>query len=198
MWLIITDYVKRDIVKTLKAALNDMPVVVLTGMRQVGKSTLLRMQPEIRDRKYISLDDFAILETARGNPESLLAGDEPVSIDEAQKCPELLDAIKVSVDKNRVPGRFLLSGSANFSLLKGIAESLAGRAIYFNLHPMTRREISGGTSKQPFILKFFKDLRLPNGEHEPITMDEVLTGGMPSVCLGEITNPWLWFSFEPV
>ena len=106
-----------------------MPVVVVTGMRQAGKSTMLLNQPGLKDRRYISLDDFAQLEAAGKNPESLLGKGDAVTIDEAQRCPELLMAVKRSVDLQRIPGCFLLSGSANFSLLKGVSESLAGRAV---------------------------------------------------------------------
>ena len=112
----MTGYKPREISKVLTEALENMPVVVLSGMRQAGKSTLLLNQPELRNRRYMTFDDFGVLEAARRNPEELISGKEPLTIDEAQKYPELLNVIKREVDKKRKPGRFLLSGSANFLL----------------------------------------------------------------------------------
>ena len=103
-----------------------MPVVVLSGARQTGKSTLLLSEPALRGRRYFTLDDPEVRETARRAPEALLSGPEPVTIDEVQRCPELMPAIKREVDRDRRPGRFLLSGSANLALLEQVSESLAG------------------------------------------------------------------------
>src|SRR5512140_458185 len=123
-------YLGREIGGPLSRGLDDLPVVVITGPRQTGKTTLLRRDPALAGRRYVTLDEFVHLEAARRDPEALVRGDEPLTIDEAQRCPELLLAIKAEVDRYRKPGRFLLSGSAQFGLLKGVAESLAGRAIY--------------------------------------------------------------------
>src|SRR4030067_266118 len=139
----MTTYRPREISSVIDHALKNMPVVVLAGMRQTGKSTLLLNQPELKKRRYLNFDDFAVLEAAKNNPEGLLSGNGPFSLDEAQKFPEILTVIKREVDKDRKPGRFLLTGSANFLLLKNIAESLAGRAVYLILHPFTRREVYG-------------------------------------------------------
>ena len=172
-----------------------MPVVVLTGMRQTGKSTFLQQEPGLKRRRYVSFDDFAQLAAAKEDPDGFLAVEGPVTIDEAQKCPEILGAIKRSVDRDRTPGRFLLSGSANFSMLRGISESLAGRAVYFVLHPFTRREISGAIRKQPFLKSFFGSPRIGRTSEKlvPLKMDEILMGGMPTVCLGEVRNKAIWF-----
>src|SRR3972149_5040872 len=123
-------YNPREIAPVIKEALQDMPVVVITGMRQSGKSTFLKMEAGLKRRRYVTLDDFAYLSAAREDPESFIDTDTPLTIDEAQKCPEILTAIKKIVDKKRIPGQFLLSGSANFAMLKGITESLAGRAKF--------------------------------------------------------------------
>ncbi|MDI6795168.1 MAG: AAA family ATPase [bacterium] len=154
----MTRYWKRDITNTITEALHEMPVVVITGMRQTGKSTFLQRQPELNNRRYVTFDDFAYLEAARADPDGFLASEAPMTIDEAQKCPEILTAIKKSVDRERRPGRFLLSGSANFAILKGISESLAGRAIYFTMYPFTRRELSGHILQKPFLQSFFETL----------------------------------------
>jgi len=187
-------YLPREITNSITSALDDMPVVVLTGMRQTGKSTFLQQQAELHGRKYVTLDDFAQLAAARENPDGFIETDEPLTIDEAQRCPELFVAIKRAVDRNRVPGKFILSGSANFLLMKNISESLAGRAAYFNLHPFTRRELKAQLRKKPFIRKFFEKQTITGlPEVSPIPLDEIIKGGMPSVCLGSLQNTINWF-----
>ncbi|MCX5698957.1 MAG: ATP-binding protein [Candidatus Omnitrophica bacterium] len=170
-----------------------MPVVVLSGMRQTGKSTLLLNQPQLKKRRYLSFDDFNTLELANSNPEELLSGKEPITIDEAQKYPEILNVIKKEVDRNRKPGRFLLSGSANFLLLKKVAESLAGRAVYITLHPFTRREMLGATKEKPALAYFIDTGAFPKRQIKPVSLKEILKGGMPSVCLGQVKKPEVWF-----
>lgn len=187
-------YFQREIGYPVLNALDEMPVVVITGMRQAGKSTFLQMQPGIKDRKYITFDDFAFLESAKNDPEGFLDTDAPLTIDEAQKCPEILTAIKRKVDKKRRAGQFLLSGSANFALLKGISESLAGRAVYFSMHPFSRREMSGKIEGKPFLQTFMEKQASPRDSVvRPVSAPEILTGGMPSVCLGEVKDRLLWF-----
>lgn len=169
-------------------------MVVITGMRQTGKSTFLQKQIEFRNRQYITLDDFAQLEAIKENPEGIVDKDEPLTVDEVQKCPELLTVIKKSVDRNRTPGRFLLSGSANLAMLKGISESLAGRAVYFTMHPFTRREIEEKVDEEPFLYRFFRSLQITRVKDiRSITWEDVLQGGMPPVCLGEAKNSFIWF-----
>jgi len=190
----MTDYTGRDITAVIENALKVMPVVILTGMRQVGKSTLLQNEPALRDRRYISLDDFALLEGARQNPESLLSGAGPLTIDEAQKSPELLTTVKTFVDQDRTPGRFLLSGSANFHLLRNVSETLAGRAVYLTLHPFSRREVEGRRTKEPFLTRFIENHKLPTRRKvAAIQSVEVLRGGMPPVSLLPIGAESIWF-----
>jgi len=189
----MTKYEHREITKVLLDAIDTMPVVVLSGMRQTGKSTLLLNQPELKNRKYLNFDDFNILEAAKRNPEALLDSEQPITIDEAQKYPEILNLIKREVDKNRKPGRFLLSGSANFLLLKSISESLAGRAVYYTLTPFTRREISAEIHDEPALIKFIKTGKFPILNSKSIEWRDVITGGMPSICLGEVNKPEIWF-----
>ncbi len=192
----MTKYRKRELEDVVVHALSTMPVVVVTGLRQVGKSTLLLNEKSLRKRKYVTLDDFAQLQAAREAPESFIKQQTPITIDEVQRCPELLFAIKRSVDQDRSPGRFLLSGSANFSLLKGISETLAGRAIYLTLSPFSLRELRRHSSKRPFLLEFIKSPALPashSGTTSRIEYADVLMGGMPPVCLKQSKDPLLWF-----
>jgi len=123
----MTNYLPREIAYRLEQALRLLPVVVLSALRQTGKSTLLQREESLTTgRKYRTLDDFATLAAAQANPESLLT--EAVILDEVQRCPELLLALKKAVDEQRRPGRFILSGSANLALLSRVSESLAGCA----------------------------------------------------------------------
>lgn len=187
-------YLKRDILTEIQRALRSMPVVALTGMRQTGKSTFLQRQPEFSGRRFVSLDDFAALAAARENPDAFIAGDEPLTIDEAQRCPELFVAIKRAVDRDRRPGRFLLSGSANFLLLKNLADSLAGRAVYYRLNTFSRRELDERTDSPPFLKELFLG-RAPSAAvlPEAIDLEAVLRGGMPTLALDGSVDAPLWF-----
>ncbi len=125
----------------LRDALKTFPVVVVTGARQTGKSTLVQGLP--RERAYHTLDDFDVRERAATEPDALLRDARPVTIDEVQREPGLLIAVKRAVELRRTPGRFLLTGSANLMLHHRVSESLAGRAVYLTLGPLTRREQRG-------------------------------------------------------
>ena len=127
---------------SLAERLRVMPAVVLTGARQTGKSTLVQELMPGR-RRYLSLDDLDVLDAARREPEILVEGSEPVILDEVQREPRLLLAVKQAIDRQRRPGQFLLTGSANLLLMRQASESLAGRASYLTLWPMTRREQLG-------------------------------------------------------
>lgn len=133
-------YLPRHLRGALEAALEDTPVVCLLGPRQCGKSTLARCcAPE---RHYISLDDRVYLDLALSDPQGFVDElPEQVTIDEVQRAPELSLAIKRSVDANRRPGRFLLTGSANLLQLPRLSDSLAGRMESLYLHPLTVSEI---------------------------------------------------------
>ena len=135
------DTLPRHLAAPLQQRLDAMPAVVLTGARQTGKSTLVRALAGTR--QYWSLDDLDVRDAARRDPDQILGGEAPVTLDEVQREPELLHGIKRAIDRRRVRGRYLLTGSANLLLMKGVSESLAGRAAYLTLWPMTRREQLG-------------------------------------------------------
>jgi predicted AAA+ superfamily ATPase len=190
----MTDYHPRDITDAVSTALENMPVVVVTGMRQTGKTTFLCSQPDLSDRSYVSFDDFAQLESAKSDPDGFIRRDQPLTIDEAHKCPEIFGAIKRAVDKRRIPGQFLLSGSANFSVLKNITESLAGRSVYLAIHPFNRREVHRQTTPEPFIKKFFENQDIgQKATAQPVRPEEVARGSMPTVCLQQVKDPVIWF-----
>jgi uncharacterized protein len=145
--MIIIRHVERSalprlVTPALAERLRAMPALVVTGPRQAGKSTLVqRLAPG--KRRYRSLDDLDVLDAARRDPESLVGGSEAVTLDEVQHAPELLRAVKRAIDRRRTAGRFLLTGSANLLMMRRVSESLAGRASYLTLWPMTRREQQG-------------------------------------------------------
>jgi len=121
----------------LQAALRILPVTVLTGARQTGKTTLTRvMEPTWT---YFSLDDVGVLDQAERNPDSLLLT-RPVILDEVQRAPQILLAVKRAVDTHRRAGDFILTGSANLLLMKHVSDTLAGRAIYLDLRPFCPTE----------------------------------------------------------
>jgi predicted AAA+ superfamily ATPase len=129
----------RGLAPALRAALADTPVVCLLGPRQCGKTTLARSLAP--DFGYVTFDDADALTLARSDPNGFLAAlPDPVILDEIQRAPDLLRALKLSVDRDRRPGRFLLTGSANLLLLPRLGESLAGRMTIIELQPLTVSE----------------------------------------------------------
>jgi predicted AAA+ superfamily ATPase len=188
-------YRPREVARTVAAALESMPVVGITGMRQTGKTTMLLNEPSLSGREHISLDDIATLAAVADNAKAVIGGREKVTIDEAQRHGDLFLAIKTVVDGGRKPGQFLLSGSSSFDLRKGIKESLAGRAIYFKMNPMTAREITGATGEPPFLLNLFEGALAPVERRgwKAVSDDDVLRGGLPRVALGMEKDPSLWF-----
>lgn len=135
----------RAAAAALDAALAVVPVVAVIGARQTGKSTLVQTHPALAGRPYLSLDDHDLRDAARRDPASLLERGPQLVLDEVQRAPDLLLAIKrqVDADRPRRPGRYVVTGSANLLLMERVAESLAGRAHYLRLWPLTRRERLG-------------------------------------------------------
>lgn len=129
----------------LSAACRVMPVVVVTGARQSGKTTLVRSHQELADRTYLSLDDLTTRLQAQADPEALVARAPALVLDEVQRAKDVLLAIKATVDRDlpRRAGRFVLTGSANLLMLRAVGETLAGRAVYVNLWPLTPAELAG-------------------------------------------------------
>ncbi len=174
---------KRNIENSIKEALADTPVVLLNGARQTGKSTLAKeLAPGIKAR-YVTLDDATMLAAAASDPAGFIQGfDGPVIIDEAQKAPPLFPAIKIQVDDDRRPGRFLLTGSANVLMLPILSESLAGRMEIVTLHPLSQGELRD--RKEDFISGVFSP-RLPelkDAEEDDLDIFGKLTwGGFPEI-----------------
>jgi len=174
----------RNITSQIKDALSDSPVVLLNGARQSGKSTLVKkIASEISSSRYLTLDDAGVLAAAKHDPAGFIGGlDGDVVIDEVQRAPELFLAIKAEVDRDRRPGRFLLTGSANVMLLPKLSESLAGRMEILTLFPLSQGELGG--VREGFIDAVFSDkLPLPakNGEDKGQIFKRLLLGGYPEV-----------------
>jgi len=138
-------YLPRYAGGLIQQALQVSPVVVLMGARQTGKSTLVRSEPGLADRLYLTLDDLDVRERAATAADDLVRSAPRLILDEIQREPDLILAIKRAVDKNRprIPGQFVLTGSANLLLMQRVSETLAGRATYVSLWPLTRREKQG-------------------------------------------------------
>lgn len=172
----------RRIQGHLQEALTDTPVVLLTGARQVGKSTLAQTVGAAAGASYITLDDAATLAAANADPTGFVQNlPVRVVIDEVQRAPELMLAIKASVDRDRRPGRFLLTGSADVLTLPRVADSLAGRMELLRLWPLSQGELTG--HHDDFVTVLFSDDRL--AEPPPLTEEDlrirILRGGYPEV-----------------
>lgn len=176
----------------MQDAITDHPVVVLTGARQVGKSTLLLNAEPFCNWRFHTMDDYDVLRQANQDPEALWAGGERIVLDEVQKAPDLLPAVKKAVDQNPGKYRFILSGSANLLLMKQVSESLAGRAVYFILDPMAIGEAE--ERPMPDILRwalsgeFPEERKLPDAPPDPTRL--ILRGLMPAVL--PLSSPQTW------
>jgi predicted AAA+ superfamily ATPase len=143
---------QRSLAKTIKQIDATFPVLLLTGPRQVGKTTLLEMCSD-KSRHYVTLDDMQQRELARQDPVLFLQSHKwPLTIDEVQYAPELFSAIKIIVDREKKNGMFWLTGSQKFHLMKGITESLAGRVAVVDLLGLSQVELDNRTEiAQPFL-----------------------------------------------
>ena len=136
--------IARHVADRLQVALQDTPAVLINGPRQCGKTTLV--QQLAQGMSYITLDDPGMLIAAQQDPVGLLRQMDRAVIDEVQRAPQLLLALKMSIDQDRRPGRFLLTGSANILALPQIADSLAGRMEVHTLLPLSQAELQGRPS----------------------------------------------------
>lgn len=172
----------RALLPALRDALSDTPVVLIHGPRQSGKSTLAKaLIADGFPAEYVTLDDLTVLGAATASPADFVARFRgPVVIDEAQRVPELFLAIKAAVDRDRRPGRFLLTGSAHVRFVPEVAEALAGRVEILTLWPLSQGEIEG--RREGFVDALFTG-SVPPVEGAPIdrreTLERALVGGYP-------------------
>lgn len=186
----------RHAAARLRKALADRPVVLLHGARQTGKTTLVRaLAAADHPARYVTFDTLTALSAARGDPAGFLAGIEgPVVLDEVQRVPDLFVAIKAEVDRQRDPGRFLLTGSANVLLVPRLSESLAGRMEIVTLWPLSQGEIEGAV--EGFVDAAFGEAPpAPGAAARGVALAErVLRGGFPeAVAIGSAERRSAWF-----
>lgn len=171
----------RHIAPRLAEALAESPVVLLHGARQTGKSTLVQRIAAERRMRYLTFDDAAVLASASADPAGFLGGiDGPVALDEVQRVAGLFLAIKWDVDRNRKPGRYLLTGSANVLMLPKLSESLAGRMEILPLWPLSQGEVA--CRPEGFIDALFtgRPPRIAVGRDGGVDLAQrVLLGGYP-------------------
>ena len=173
---------QRNIAGSLLEALQDSPAVFLHGARQTGKTTLVRaLAGQEHPARYLTLDDAAVLAAAGRDPQGFVAGLKgPAILDEVQRVPEMFLAIKGAVDRDRQPGRFLLTGSANVLLLPHLSGTLVGRAEILPLWPLSQGEIEG--VQESFVDRVFSDSRLdwrPKRISKSDLVARIVQGGFP-------------------
>ncbi len=188
--------IERNITRALVEAMADTPVVLVHGARQTGKSTLVQWFASQHGGRYLTLDDATILSAAAGDPYGFVASfDVPVILDEVQRAPELFRAIKVIVDRNRQPGRFLLTGSADVLLLPRLSESLAGRMEILTLWPFAESEVLG--NRRSFVDTLFVETAVPEAPSSwtrQVLLEHLLMGGFPEARIrGESHRRSAWF-----
>lgn len=176
--------IRRHVTDAVRIAVGDRPVVLIHGARQTGKSTLARaLIADGYRAAYVTLDDAGALAAAQDDPDGFVSGlPRAVVLDEVQKAPGLFRAIKLSVDRDRVPGRFLLTGSADVLLLPRLSESLAGRMELLTLWPLSQGELEG--HREIFIDELFDSGPLRGGESREIrneVIERLIRGGYPEL-----------------
>ncbi|MGW8157672.1 MAG: ATP-binding protein [Desulfoprunum sp.] len=188
----------RNITLKIIEALADTPVVMLNGARQTGKSTLAEsLISESHIERYVTLDDATVLAAAKHDPVGFISGlGGSTVIDEIQRAPDLFLAIKADVDRNRKPGRYLLTGSANVLLLPRLSESLAGRMEIFTLWPLSQGEFAG--TKERFIEILFSENFSPKATTTVDTgktvLERAIRGGYPEAAArGSESRRRAWF-----
>lgn len=197
---------RRHLQDRLIRSLQHAPVVLLTGARQVGKSTLAQTIARTDWKAaYLTLDDRAVLDAALRDPDGLIAGTPtPVVLDEVQRAPDLMRAIKLAVDRSRRPGQYLLTGSANLMTLKTVSEALAGRIVLHELQPLSWSELAeSGPPTALTDLFTVKDARALVSRWRRVVSPKrrqeierrILTGGFPTPALqGSAAARHEWFA----
>ncbi len=193
--------IERALTRDVEAALEDTPVVLVVGPRQSGKSTLVETIAKRRGgATYKTLDDALTLSLARDDPDGFVASasDGVLIVDEVQRAPELLLAIKASVDRDRRPGRFVLTGSADVLMLPRVSETLAGRMEILRLWPLTQAEIEGRDARGSLVQALLSgDLSALAADVAPVDrsdlMERIAAGGFPEAVVRDGERRERWF-----
>lgn len=191
------EYIVRSLETVVRQVTEEYPVVLVTGPRQVGKTTMLQKLMEGTGRGYVSLDDLNERSLAKNDPELFLQLHKPpVLIDEVQYAPELFTYIKIYADKNHTPGAFWLTGSQVFKLMKGVQESLAGRVAVLSMTSLSQGEVSGGKI-EPFTIDL-EALSARGSEREAADVrgifERIYRGSMPAIVSGANSNSQIYYS----
>ena len=191
------NYISRNLEKVVAEVTKEYPVVLVTGPRQVGKTTMLQKLMEGTSRSYVSLDDLNERSIAKNDPELFLQLHKPpVLIDEVQYAPELFTYIKIYVDRNHNPGDFWLTGSQVFKMMRGVQESLAGRVAVLSLTSLSQAEICNG-KMEPFTVDI-EALSERTKERKPADareiFDRIFKGSMPAIVSGKNSNSQIFYS----
>lgn len=190
-------YITRNLENVVNQATKEYPVILVTGPRQVGKTTMLQKLMEGTDRGYVTLDDLNDRNIAKTDPELFLQLHKPpVLIDEVQYAPELFSYIKMNVAKNPEPGAFWLTGSQVFKLMQGVQESLAGRVAVLSLTSLSQAEISG-SQMEPFTVDLEALSIRKEGREEADARniyERIYRGSMPAVVSGANSNIQIFYS----
>lgn len=191
------NYIARSLETVIGEAAKEYPIVLVTGPRQVGKTTMLQKMMEGTDRGYVSLDDLNERNLAKSDPQLFLELHKPpVLIDEVQYAPEIFTYIKIHVDSHHEAGAFWLTGSQELKLMKGVQESLAGRVAVLSMTTLSQAEISGVQASPlcvalPELQTRAKDRKkMDAGE----VFERIFRGSMPGVVSGQITNSKIFYS----
>jgi predicted AAA+ superfamily ATPase len=190
-------YIKRDIEAVVLAALKQYGGILITGPRQVGKTTMLRQLMD-DSRRYVTLDDLEERRVAKEDPSLFLSlHPAPVLIDEVQYAPELFSYIKMAIDNGAAPGSFWLTGSQSFRLMELAQESLAGRIAIFRLTSLSQHEIYGSGENTPFTLELSKlQERAGRGRKTDVTgiYERIWNGAMPAMASGKYSSRETFYS----
>lgn len=190
-------YIHRNLQDVVIRVTDEYPVVLITGPRQVGKTTMLQKLMEGTERRYVSLDDLNERNLAKTDPELFLQIHKPpVLIDEVQYAPELFPYIKIYVDRSRKMGEFWLTGSQAFKLMGGVQESLAGRVAVLSLTSLSQGEIYGGL-KEPFQIDLPKLAERKEYAESADTAEifrRIFRGSMPAVAVGQSSSNQIFYS----
>lgn len=174
--------IRRHLTDLAEETLADTPITVISGARQVGKSTLMDQLLSGRDARIVNLDNLADREAASRDPDTFVAqySEGLLAIDEVQRVPELMTALKASVDRDRRPGRFLITGSADLMTLRGSQESLAGRAETILLDGLSQGEIAGRKEDFSGFAWNLAGRSIPDGESQYSRRDYLELAVTPS------------------
>ena len=191
------EYISRNLEAVVMQVTKEFPAVLVTGPRQVGKTTMLKKLMEDTDRKYVSQDDLNERSLAKNDPELFLqVHNPPVLIDEIQYAPELFPYIKIYADSHHEPGAFWITGSQVFQMMRGVQESLAGRIAVLSMTSLAQAELAGA-SMTPFkidleALTEREKFRIP-ADVQGI-FERIYRGSMPAIVSGRNTNSQIFYS----